>query len=168
MTNMTKKELAKVTRARYRLANRSVKTFMLNEFCSNTEYHRKYAIKLFNHPPRENQGRAGRKRKYGSRLFADTIIPIWELLDYPCGSRLQPELINMAEAMDRSGEIKLTEETKDQLKKISEKTLDRRLKRELEIRKLSRSRGTTRHGTLLKSSIPIRLTEWNRQKLGFS
>ncbi len=38
MTKMTKKELAKVTRVRYRLASKSVKTFMLNEFCGNTEY----------------------------------------------------------------------------------------------------------------------------------
>jgi len=167
MTKMTKKELAKVTRARYRLASKSVKTFMLNEFCSNTEYHRKYAIKLFNQAPQKNKGRAGRRKKYGFGLFADVIIPIWELLDYPCGSRLQPELINMAEAMVRSNEIKITDEVKKQLMIISSKTLDRRLKKEIEIRKLNRSRGMTRHGTLLKSSIPIRLTEWNRQELGF-
>ena len=41
------------------------------------------------------------------------------------------------------------------------------MKKEIAIRKLNRSRGTTRHGSLLKSSIPIRLTEWNRQELGF-
>jgi len=168
MTNMTKKELAKVTRARYRLANKSIKTFMLNEFCSNTGYHRKYAIKLFNHPPKENKDRVGRRKKYDSRLFADVIIPIWELLDYPCGTRLRPELVNMAEAMARSDEIKITAEVKNQLKTISGKTLDRRLKKEIEIRKLNRNRGTTRHGALLKSSIPIRLTEWNRQELGFA
>ena len=156
-----------MTRARYRLAGKSVKTFMLNEFCGNTEYHRKYAIKLFNHPPKENKLKVGRRKKYDSELFAEAIIPIWELLDYPCGTRLQPELINVAEAMARSDEIELTEEIKDQLKTISGKTLDRRLKREIAIRKLNRSRGTTRHGSLLKSSIPIRLTEWNRQELGF-
>lgn len=165
---MTKKELAKVTRVRYSLANKSVKTFMLNEFCSNTEYHRKYAIKLFNHKPKENKERVGRSKKYNFGLFADIIIPIWELLDYPCGTRLQPELINMAEAMARSNEIKITDEIKKQLIIISSKTLDRRLQKEIEIRKLNRSRGMTRHGTLLKSSIPIRLTEWNRQKLGFA
>jgi len=90
MTNMTKKELAKVTRARYRMANKAVKTFMLNEFCSNTEYHRKYAINLFNRQPRENRKRVGRSQKYDAKLFSDIIIPIWELLDYPCGVRLQP------------------------------------------------------------------------------
>lgn len=167
MTNMTKKELAKVTRARYRMANKAVKTFMLNEFCSNTEYHRKYAINLFNRQPRENRKRVGRSQKYDAKLFSDIIIPIWELLDYPCGVRLQPELVNMASAMERSNEIKITEEVKKQLGNISYKTLDRRLKKEIEIRRLNRSRGTTRHGTLLKSSIPIRLTQWNRQELGF-
>jgi len=168
MTNMTKKELAKVTRARYRLAGKSIRTFMLNEFCGNTGYHRKYAIKLFNHQPKENKGRVGRGKKYDGKLFASVIIPIWELLDYPCGSRLQPELINMAEAMARSDEIKITEGTKNQLRTISGKTLDRRLKKEIEIRRLNRSRGTTRHGTLLKSSIPIKLTEWDRQELGLA
>lgn len=164
---MTKKELTKVTRARYRLASKSVKTFLLNEFCGNTEYHRKYAIKLFSRQPKENKRRVGRRKKYDSGLFADAIIPLWELLAYPCGSRLQPELINMALALARSGELKITGEVKDQLKIISSKTLDRRLKKEIEIRKLNRSRGTTRHGTLLKSSIPIKLTEWNRRELGF-
>ena len=167
MTNMTKKELAAVTRGRYRLAAKAVKTFMLNEFCGNTGYNRKYAIRLFNHEPRTKEVRKGRARKYPTRLFADLIIPIWELLDYPCGTRLQPELINMAEAMARSGEIKINEEIRGQLETISSKTPDRRLKKEIAIRKLNRSRGMTRHGTLLKSAIPIRLTEWNRQELGF-
>lgn len=165
---MTKKELAKITRTRYKLAAKSVKTFMLNEFCQNTEYNRKYAIRLFNHEPKQSKEKIGRVRKYNSKLFADVIIPIWELLDYPCGTRLQPELINMASAMARFNEIKLTDGIKEQLIKISSKTLDRRLKKEIEIRRLNRSRGMTRHGTLLKSSIPIRLTEWNRQELGFT
>jgi hypothetical protein len=80
---MTKKELAKVTRARYRLAGKSVKTFMLNEFCGNTGYHRKYAIQLFSHEPKESLDKAGRSKKYDSNLFAEVIIPIWELYGGP-------------------------------------------------------------------------------------
>lgn len=167
MTNMTKKELARVTRARYRLATKTVKTFILNEFCHNTEYNRNYAVRLFSHKPRADGVRKRRAKKYNAGLFGDIIIPIWELLDYPCGTRLQPELINMAEAMERADEIKLSDTIRSQLKLISGKTLDRRLKKELEIRRLNRNRGMTRHGTLLKSSIPIRLTEWNRRELGF-
>jgi hypothetical protein len=41
------------------------------------------------------------------------------------------------------------------------------LKKERVIRKLHRSRGTTRHGSLLKSSIPIRITNWDTQQVGF-
>jgi len=167
MTNMTKKELVKVTRARYKLATKAVKTFMLNEFCQNTGYNRNYAVRLFNNEPRVDGSRKKRTKKYSSSLFSDIIIPVWELLDYPCGTRLQPELINMTEAMARADEIKLSDEIRKQLKMISGKTLDRRLRREIEIRRLNRSRGMTRHGTLLKSAIPIRLTEWNRQELGF-
>jgi len=168
MTNMTKKELAKVARDRYRLANKRAKTIILNEFCDNTGYHRKYAIKLFKKELKENKRKRGRRRKYDTELFTNYIIPIWELLEYSCGTRLQPELINIAEAMDRFNEIKLTDEISQKLKSISGKTLDRRLKKERDIRRLDRSRGTTRHGTLLKSSIPIRLTNWNLEELGFA
>jgi hypothetical protein len=53
------------------------------------------------------------------------------------------------------------------LEMIKPKTLDRRLKRERIIRKINRSRGTTRHGSLLKSSIPIRITNWDTNEVGF-
>src|SRR5260370_38378142 len=36
---------------RYRKAEREAKHLMLNEFCLNTGYHRKYAIRLLNRPP---------------------------------------------------------------------------------------------------------------------
>ena len=36
---------------RYRKAERKAKQAMLNEFCSNTGYHRKDAIRLLNGPP---------------------------------------------------------------------------------------------------------------------
>ena len=50
---------------------------------------------------------------------------------------------------------------------ISAKTLDRKLKPERERLRLKRNRGTTRHGSLLKSSIPIRITNWDTIKVGF-
>ena len=168
MTNMAKKELATITRGRYRTAVRkSLKTFMLDEFCRNTGYNRKYAIQLFGHKrPVKTETRKGRGRKYGPDVFS-AIIKIWELLEYPCGTRLKPNLLITAEAMERFGEIELTDDIKSNLKTISGKTLDRRLKKEREIRRLDRSRGTTRHGTLLKSSIPIRITNWDIGKVGF-
>ncbi len=50
---------------------------------------------------------------------------------------------------------------------VSAKTLDRRLKRERIIRRLKRNRGMTRHGSLIKSSVPIRITDWDTREIGF-
>src|SRR3989339_434600 len=58
------------------------------------------------------------------------------------------------------GEITITDEIKEKMKTISARTLDRRLDNERQIRKLNKNRGTTRHGSLLKTSIPIRITDW--------
>jgi hypothetical protein len=114
----------------------------------------------------KREGRKARKQKYGSDVIT-VATKIWELLEYPCGTRLQPVLIATLDVMVRSREISVTCEVRKKLKQIKPKTLDRRLKKEREIRKLSRSRGTTRHGSLLKSSIPIRITNWDTSEVGF-
>ena len=44
---------------RYRQADRKGKHAILNEFCVNTGYHRKYAIRLLNGPP---PGKGGARR----------------------------------------------------------------------------------------------------------
>lgn len=167
---MTKKELIKATKPRYLKANKKEKGKILDEFCSNTGFNRKYAICIlqagFDNNKVERYGRKSRKKIYASDVIM-LIIKIWELLEYPCGARLKPVLLSTAEALERHNEIKLNQTVKQQLKTISAKTLDRRLSKEREIRSLKRNRGTTRHGSLLKSSIPIRITEWNTNELGF-
>src|SRR3989338_1684170 len=94
------------------------------------------------------------------------VVKVWELLEYPCGQRLQPNLMQTVAALVRHGELQINEKMLKLIKTISAKTLDRRLKRERENRHLSRNRGTTRHGVLLKSSIPIRITSWNLDEVG--
>ncbi|MBU1131497.1 hypothetical protein KJ840_05175 [Patescibacteria group bacterium] len=68
----------------------------------------------------------------------------------------------------RFKEITFNENIKEKLETISAKTLDRRLKRERQVRHLKRNRGMTCKGSLLKSSIPIRITNWDTSKLGFT
>ena len=167
---MTKQELIKIIKPRYLKANKRVKGKILDEFCSNTGLNRKYAINILQAGYDNNQvakyGRKPRKKIYDSEVIVP-VIKIWELLEYPCGVRLRPVLLSTAEALERHNEIRLDQAIKQQLKTISAKTLDRRLGKEREIRRLKRNRGTTRHGSLLKSSIPIRITEWNTNDLGF-
>ena len=54
---------------RYRQADRKRKHAILNEFCVNTGYHRKYAIRLLNGPPPGKAARgAGRTRRRRASL----------------------------------------------------------------------------------------------------
>jgi len=170
MTNMSKKELLDEVKPRYLKAGKNEKSQILDEFCSNTSYNRKYAIHILqarcDYHRVKREGRKKRKKTYGSATLS-VIIKIWEFLEYPCGLRLKPVLSSTAEALERFEEIQLDEKIKNDLQKISPRTLDRRLKRERQIRRLNRNRGTTRHGSLLKSSIPVRITNWDTRKVGF-
>lgn len=170
MTTMTKHELLKITKTRFLKADRNSKTLILDELCGNTGYNRKYAIHIlqagYDNDRVIKYGRKPRPVVYDSEIML-VIIRIWELLDYPCGIRLQPMLLPMIESLERFGEIKIDSKTKKELSKISASTLDRRLVKEREVRHLSRNRGTTKHGSLLKSSIPIRITDWDTSKIGF-
>src|SRR3989339_413212 len=149
MTKMGKKELILSTKPRYLKASKKEKTKILDEFCENTGYDRK-----------------PRAKKYGHDVMA-VIVKIWELLDYPCGTRLKPSLMPILESILSFGEITITDEIKEKMKTISARTLDRRLDNERQIRKLNKNRGTTRHGSLLKTSIPIRITDWDTATVGY-
>lgn len=171
MTNMSKKELISATKPRYLKANKKDKGKILNEFCANAGYARKYAIKILaaghEHDRLARVGRKHRARQYGSEVI-QTIMLIWEVLDFPCGARLKPVLSEMYQVLVREKEISAQAEIESKLATISSSTLDRRLKKEREIRHLKRNRGMTCRGSLLKSSIPIRITNWNTAKLGFT
>jgi len=171
MNHMAKKELIKEVKPRYLKADKEDKSKILDEFCKSAGYNRKYAITIlqakFDNDRIKNSGRKKRKRIYTSPVIT-TAIKVWEILDFPCGARLKPQLLPMVEALERHKEITVDQKVKNLLKRISAKTLDRKLKKERQIRRLDRSRGMTCRGTLLKSSIPIRITNWDTAKLGFA
>lgn len=168
---MSKKELISATKKRYLKVSKKEKGIILDEFCANSGLARKYAIKIlsakYDYNKVERVGRRGRKRKYGHD-FMIVAIKIWEILDYPCGQRLKPALPEMYTTLVRFKETNFNEVIVKQLKTVSGKTLDRRLEKERTERCLKRNRGMTCRGTLLKSSIPIRLTNWDTSKVGFT
>lgn len=166
MTKTTQRELLSVIKERYLKADYAGKREILNEFCKSTGYNRKYAIRILQAGHWYRSGSRKRHRTYDS-AFLSLVIKLWELLEYPCGTRLKPQLSPLAEALVRAKEIELSDGDKRQLHAISAKTLDRRLKREREMRHLARNRGMTRHGSLLKSAIPIRITDWDTKEIGF-
>lgn len=171
MTTMSKKELISAIKARYLKADKKEKSKILDEFCQSTDYARKYAITILAAGYDNNRvakvGRKGRKKKYSHEIMV-AVVKIWEILDFPCGQRLKPALPEMYAALVRFKEMTFNEAIRDDLKTISAKTLDRRLKREREIRHLKKNRGLTCRGNLLKSQIPIRITDWDTSQLGYA
>jgi hypothetical protein len=80
---------------------------------------------------------------------------LWRICDYTYSKRLAPFLKEIIPVLEKWGEIKLNVKVRKKLFKISAATIDRMF---ADIRKRYRIKGrsTTRPGTLLKKSIPIR------------
>ena len=110
MTATSKKELRQVARARYLKAELEEKIKILDEFCQNTHYNRKYAIRILqaghSHKIRTSTG----KKTYIGEVLT-LIIKIWELLDYQCGKRLKPMLVETANRLITFKEIPPIDET---------------------------------------------------------
>ena len=86
---------------------------------------------------------------------------------YICSKRLAPYLSEIIPVLERYEEIKLDFKVREKLFKISAATIDRLL---ADVRKRHRTKGrsTTRPGTLLKKSIPVRtFADWDEKVPGF-
>ena len=77
---------------RYRDARNREKGRILDEFCANCGYHRKYAIRLLNGAPPESKPvrrpRRGRRVSYGAQVIS-ILEAVWEAADYPWSLRLK-------------------------------------------------------------------------------
>jgi hypothetical protein len=64
---------------------------MLNEFCRNTSYHRKYAIRLLNGPPpgKQPERRPRGRRPHSGQQPLSISAAIWEAAGYPWPLRLK-------------------------------------------------------------------------------
>ena len=76
-------------RGRYRKANRTGKTRILDEFCAVRGYHRKYAIRpLGPQKPASTPRRVSRKPRYDQSRLLEALRRIWLASDQLCGKRL--------------------------------------------------------------------------------
>jgi hypothetical protein len=92
---------------------------------------------------------------------------VWEASDRLCSKRLQPFLPELVRVMRRHGELAVGEEVEAELCAMSPATMDRLLR---PWRRLGGRRclSTTRAGSLLKKSIPIRtFADWEEKRPGF-
>lgn len=154
-------------REKYIKATKKEKTALLDEYTKNTGHSRKYVIASLNEEARwiSQRQRKPRKKVYGPEIEAP-LVTIWKIFDFPCGQRLKPCIDVELERLRGFGEINISDEIAKQLKQISSATIDRRLKIP---RNQERKRRftTTKPGSLLKAKIPVRLTDWDTEKVGF-
>jgi hypothetical protein len=103
---------------------------MLDEFCANTHYHRKHALRLLNGPPpsraRPRPDHLARRRSaYGPEVVS-ALKAIWRAAGYPWSVRLKA-LIPLWMPWVRK-HFHLHAEVEYQLPAISARQIDRRLR----------------------------------------
>jgi hypothetical protein len=165
MSQQGKREVVERLRHRYLQASRSEKTKILDEFVALSGLHRKSAIRALRQGYQRGAERRGRKRVYTGAVVS-ALVAIWRVCGCICGKRLQPFLPEMVVVLERHDELMLDEETRRLLLQMSAATIDRKLQpyRQQQGRGLS----TTKPGTLLKQSIPVRtFAEWDDVQPGF-
>ena len=184
LTMRQKKAVTKELKDRYQRSSKKEKGFILDEFTQLTRYNRCYACQILKIKKDKLLGYiniAGQRVKYiadhgkikrkKKKIYDRDVLvalkKIWGICDYICSKRLAPYLSEIIPVLERWGEIKLDAKLREKLFKISAATIDRLL---AETRKRYRIKGrsTTRPGTLLKRSIPIRtFADWDEKVPGF-
>jgi len=167
VTRESIKEYSEAIRERYRRSMKKEKGKILDEFTEATGLHRKAAIRLLNRrSPVARKKRRGRPPKYKGAVVG-ALKAVWEASDRLCSKRLHPFLPEFIKVLRRCGESKINAEIEAELCRMSPATIDRVLqpwKQEAGRRSFS----TTKPGTLLRSSIPIRtFADWQENRPGF-
>ena len=179
-----RKALTNETARRYRAAAKKEKTRILDEFCLNTSYNRKYALHLLNWWGRRQVkiidgkavriivGRPRKRKKRKGHLLYDKPVQralkqIWKLFDCQCGKRLVVLMRLNMEVLKEQPEFDIDEVVAEKLCTISAATVDRILAPTRK-RQQIRGRSGTKPGSLLKHQIPIRTHyRWDERKPGF-
>ncbi len=89
MVKSARREYLETIRKRYRKARKKDKKPILDEFCTNCGYHRKYAIRLLSLRPRLRGNKPGAKPIYDSAALLMALKRIWFATDQMCSKKLK-------------------------------------------------------------------------------
>jgi transposase InsO family protein len=140
---------------------------MLDEFCSNSGYNRKYAIRLLNGPvpQRQRERRVRGRRPQYSRQAVSILEAVWEAAGNPWSVRLKALLPSWLPWIRKR--YRVSAEIEKQLLGISARQMDRRLEAKKREQK-RRIYGHTKPGRLLKHHIPVKTDSWDVTTPGFA
>lgn len=157
--------LFRIFSRQYKKASKKQRGLILTEVVGLTGYHRKHARLLLIKPPSKKNFRRNKSSKYQPVL--SQLRKLWAVSNFACGKILIPAIPSLLKQLLKFNEIRVTEEERSLLLKISAATVDRLLKadrRKLQIK----GRSGTKPGSFLKHQIPVRIfTPWNEETPGF-
>jgi hypothetical protein len=118
------KQMAK----RYAKASKGEKGRMLDELCALTGWTRRHARRAVAQvlAPPERLAARPRARTYGPEVLEPLKI-VWATLNGPSGKRLAPFMGEVVKALERFGELRLEEQVRAELLRMSSPTVDRAL-----------------------------------------
>lgn len=169
----TKYQLTTQLLPRYLAANKEAKGLILDEYCANTGYERKYAIAKLKHcqltanAQYKIPGKHIRQRtKIYDLAVEEALHTIWDAYDYICAERLHPTLGKMIDKLVACDQLTVNAIVERKLRAMSLGTM-KLLCARIHARENNRVSGTTKPGTLLKHEIPLRVGLWDETKPGF-
>jgi hypothetical protein len=167
MSTGSKYEYLRAIYDRYHSASKAVKKIILDEFCNNCTYNRKYAIRRLNSPletiSQNNLSRRGRKKIYDDVIIEKVLTDIWVVTNLPCSKRLK-YLIPLWLPFYK--QLPISEEIREQLLTISAATIDR-IMAPYRAKYCNKGLTTTKPGSIIKKHIPIKTNQWDEQQPGF-
>lgn len=159
------REYLTVKQSQYAVASRKERTHILDEIVTVTGLDRKYLIQLLGGDLRRKARQRQRGRTYGPDVEAALLV-VAETLDYICGKRLQPELLSVAQDLERHRELQLSPKVKESLGKISAATIDRILaphKKHIEKRLPRKSPSRPNR---VQRAVPMQIIPWDEREPG--
>lgn len=153
-------------RLTYKKSNKRQKKQILDDFCTEHNYHRKAAIRLLNRVPHheERSNKGGKPAKYDTARLLTPLKRIWLATDQMCGKRLK-KAIPLWLPYYQEHYQQLPDDIYADLLSISAATIDRLLK-PLRVH-FNKGLSGTKPGSLIKNQIPIQTNQWDTHQIGF-
>lgn len=152
----------------YILKSKKEKGHLLSEFCATTGMNKKYVVSKIRSgqylEPREKHHR--KRKSHYTNETVQTLKSLWRTFDYPCGQNMSPVLKEEVDHLVGLGELTRSPEAIRQLKTISARTIDTKL-REIKEREGLKNKYQKKIHPILYQKIPVRVfAEQDRAVLG--
>ena len=167
ISRQARTELVAAIGERYRIASRTQRQRILDEFVAVTGYHRKHAVRVLN----TSHQQKGRRRVVAPRIYDEAVqealVVLWEASDRICGKRLKALLPLLIQSLERHGHLQLDHLVRERLLSISAATIDRVLKK-TRTAAGKRSRKRARATSAVQRNVPVRtFADWDEPDPGF-